>query len=331
MTTTNSIPFGLTCAASLALASLAFGQCESSTRSAAMESVCEESCTGAETHLATSDITPEPKSIVATAVSDPRFSTLVTALEAAGLVAALQGDGPFTVFAPTNEAFGKVDKKVLADLFEPENKAQLGSVLKFHVVSGKLLAANVIERNSVTTLNGDAAIRKDDHGVWIAGARITATDIACSNGVIHVIDSVMMPPAQPNIVELAAKGGQFGTLVAAVKAAGLVDALSGPGPLTVFAPTDAAFEKLGKKKIASLLDPKNRDQLIAILKYHVVAGSVDAKTAVGAGQAETLQGGKISARIVDGRLTINASQVVGSDLQASNGIVHVIDTVLLPR
>ncbi|WP_430453202.1 fasciclin domain-containing protein [Rhodopirellula europaea] len=135
--------------------------------------------------------------------------------------------------------------------------------------------------------------------------------------------------AKKNIVETAV-AAKFNTLVAAVKAGGLVETLSGEGPFTVFAPTDEAFEKLPEGTLESLLKPENKDQLVAILKYHVVSGKVPAKTVVTLDSAETL-GGKVNIEVKDGTVMLNdKTKVVKTDVMTSNGIIHVIDSVLLP-
>lgn len=132
----------------------------------------------------------EEKTIVETAASVKDFSTLVAAVKAAGLVEALQGDGPFTVFAPTNDAFAKLPEGTVETLLKPENKDKLVAILKYHVVSGKVVAGDVLKAMSVETLEGSKA----NIGLTIGGANIIKTDIGCSNGVIHVIDSVILPP-----------------------------------------------------------------------------------------------------------------------------------------
>jgi uncharacterized surface protein with fasciclin (FAS1) repeats len=136
--------------------------------------------------------------------------------------------------------------------------------------------------------------------------------------------------AAPDLVDTAVAAGQFETLAKAAAAAGLLDALRSAGPLTVFAPTDEAFAALGEQTLASLLKPENRDRLAGILKHHVVAGRVDARTAVTAGRAETLAGTELTIRLEDGRLKVGDATVVRNDVSASNGIIHVIDRVLLP-
>ena len=135
------------------------------------------------------------KDIVDTAVAAGTFKTLAAALGAAGLVDTLKGPGPFTVFAPTDDAFAKLPAGTVADLLKPENKAKLTAVLTYHVVPGRVMAADVVKLTEAKTVNGAmVGVRVDGGNVMIDGAKVTATDIATSNGVIHVIDSVILPP-----------------------------------------------------------------------------------------------------------------------------------------
>jgi uncharacterized surface protein with fasciclin (FAS1) repeats len=136
--------------------------------------------------------------------------------------------------------------------------------------------------------------------------------------------------AEMDIVDTAVSAGSFNTLVAAVKAAGLVDTLKGKGPFTVFAPTDEAFAKLPAGTVESLLKPENRDKLIKILTYHVVAGKVTASEVTKLKDAKTVQGGKVMFSTKNG-VKVNGSNVVKADVMASNGVIHVIDTVLMPK
>lgn len=179
------------------------------------------------------------KTIVETAVAAGQFNTLVAAVKAAGLADELSSAGPFTVFAPTDEAFAKLPEGTVEALLEDTDK--LAGILLYHVVSGKVMAADVGGIASADTLLGQPAAIATTNGVTIAGAKVVKTDIACSNGVIHVIDTVMMPKS---IVDVAAAAGSFGTLLKAAQAAGLADTLATDGPFTVFAPTDDAFAKL---------------------------------------------------------------------------------------
>ncbi len=136
----------------------------------------------------------DSKTIVDIAASKPEFSTLVAALKAGDLVTTLQGTGPFTVFAPTNDAFAKLPAGTLDDLLKPENRDKLRAILTYHVVPGRVLAADVVKLDETTTVNGAKADVEVEGGtVMVDGAKVTATDITADNGVIHVVDSVMLP------------------------------------------------------------------------------------------------------------------------------------------
>ena len=281
---------------------------------------------------------PEPvlKDIVDTAVADGRFTTLVAAVTAAELVDTLKGEGPFTVFAPTDDAFAKLPAGTVEELVKPENKQKLTDILLYHVVSGKVMAADVVGLTSATTVLGkDVAIKVDMGNVYVNDAKVIITDIETSNGVIHVIDTVLLPPAEEakqTIVDIAVADGRFTTLVAALQAAGLVETLSGEGPFTVFAPTDDAFAKLPAGTVESLLKPENLEQLKNILLYHVVSGKVLAADVVGLTSAPTVLGQDVTITVKDGNVYLNDTvQVIITDIEASNGVIHVIDAVLLPK
>ena len=276
--------------------------------------------------------TLQPKDIVDTAVADGRFTTLVAAVTAAGLVDTLKGEGPFTVFAPTDDAFAKLPAMTVENLLKPENIEQLKSILLYHVVAGKVMAADVTKLESAETVLGKSVTIKLDMGnVYINDAKVVLTDIETSNGVIHVIDTVLLPPAdQLDIVDTAVADGRFTTLVAAVTAAGLVDTLKGEGPFTVFAPTDDAFAKLPAGTVESLLKPENLEQLKNILLYHVVAGKVMAADVVKLEKAATVLGPSVKITVDGSKVMINDAEVLITDIETSNGVIHVIDTVILP-
>ncbi|MFT5286197.1 MAG: transforming growth factor-beta-induced protein [Planctomycetota bacterium] len=275
--------------------------------------------------------TPAEKTIVETALGAENFSTLVTALKAADLVGALAGEGPFTVFAPTNEAFAKLPKEQLANLLDPKNKSLLQAILTYHVAPGNLPATAVMKTKNVTTLNGQRInFNVSDAGVSVETAPITQTDIHCSNGVIHVIDSVILPSTL-DIVETAVEAGSFKTLAAALKAAHLVETLQGKGPFTVFAPTDEAFAALPEGTVANLLKPENREQLAAVLTYHVVSGRVYSEAVAAGGEFKTVQGQNIKSGTRGERVHVNGARILKADIETTNGVIHVIDSVMLPE
>ncbi len=271
------------------------------------------------------------KNIVDTAVAAVSFKTLAAALDAAGLVETLKGKGPFTVFAPTDAAFAALPEGTLKSLLEPKNKGTLQSILTYHVVPGSVASGDVVKLRDAVTLNGQRVdIRVSDDGVEIDAAKVTQVDIRCSNGIIHVLDAVILPSTN-DIVVTAVKAGKFKTLATALEAAGLVEALKGKGPFTVFAPTDEAFARLPAGTLESLLLPKGKEQLAAILKYHVVSGRVFSDAAAKGATVATLQGGSLRTRSENGQVFVNEARVVGADIDTANGVVHVIDSVLLPK
>ncbi|MEQ8703092.1 MAG: fasciclin domain-containing protein [Phaeodactylibacter sp.] len=309
--------------------------------------------------------TPAPtENIVQIAGANDQVSTLVEALTAADLTSALEGEGPFTVFAPTNEAFEALPTEIREALFQPEHKEVLAAILRYHVVSSKLQASDITsaiemgqESSTLQTLHGSPLIATLEDGAVVLkdpqgnSASVTSADLMASNGVIHLIDEVLLPegvdPAAllstPDIVTVAMNNEQFSTLVAAVQAANLVETLQGEGPFTVFAPVNAAFAALPEGTVESLLKPENQEQLAGILTYHVVAGKVDAKTLTNAIKSAenstytipTVNGGNLAATIQDGKVILtdaqgNAATVVVTDVNASNGIIHAIDAVVMP-
>ncbi len=268
--------------------------------------------------------------VVTTAANAGQFNTLLAAAKAAGLVDALKGPGPITVFAPTDEAFAKLPEGTVESLLKAENRGTLAAILTYHVVPGRVMAADVVKLTSAVTLNGQR-VDVTVHGgkVTVDHATVTATDIKASNGVIHVIDRVILPSTQ-DIVATAAEAGSFNTLTAAVQAAGLVETLRGDGPFTVFAPTDQAFAGLPEGTVQTLLKAEHRDKLVAVLTYHVVPGRVFSDQALEAGAAKTVQGGSVLIEKKSDGVFINDARLVKADVDAANGVIHVIDSVLLP-
>jgi len=261
------------------------------------------------------------KDIVDTAVAAGSFKQLASALTTAGLVDALKGKGPFTVFAPTDDAF---------DAFEAENpgvlaglsKAELTAVLTYHVVSGAAVESGALKDEQVfVTLNGSPVLIDTTGGVKVSDAEVTTADVKASNGVIHVIDKIILPPAD-DIVETAIAAGMFTKLAGALTAADLVTTLKGDGPFTVFAPTDAAFGKLSAVPTG--------DALKDVLLYHVVSGAVGSGD-LEAGSVSTLLDGKSLTVSLTGGVKINDAKVTSANIIAKNGVIHVVDTVLVPE
>jgi len=320
------------------------------------------------------------KTVVEIAAGNDNFSTLVTAVKAAGLAETLSGEGPFTVFAPTNEAFAALPEGLVAALVKPENKAILQKILTYHVVSGNLKATDVVAGiksnngtlTAKTVAGSDFMVMLDMGKVKIKDGKgnvtnVTATDISGSNGVIHVIDRVMLPTdvdpgtllkgtamkmvkesaasasdMGPTISAIASGNENFSTLTAALGAAGLVETFDAIGEYTVFAPTNDAFNKLPEGTVATLTTTA-KDKLKTILAYHVVPAVISSGDLVAAIKAnrnyyimQTLGTQTIVATIKDGKVQIidqngNRSTVIMTDVEASNGVIHAIDTVIMPR
>ena len=343
------------------------------------------------------------KNIIENAVNSADHTTLVAAVKAAGLVETLSGEGPFTVFAPTNDAFAALPAGTVDTLLQPDMKDDLTKVLTCHVVAADAMAMAIkgmiddhggthpVETVGGCTLQatymGDKIMLEDEQG---RTATVTVADVKQSNGVIHVIDTVLLPAAEddmqqeaamddgsmekdammetdmadsdmadadvpmvggakmfPNktIVENAVNSADHTTLVAAVKAAGLVETLSGEGPFTVFAPTNAAFAALPDGTVETLLQPENKDALTKVLTAHVVAGNWTAADLIREARKspdrfyhfKAVSGDALSAKVTGTNQVFifdengNAYEVTQADVMQSNGVIHVVEGVLLPR
>ncbi|MFY1111809.1 MAG: fasciclin domain-containing protein, partial [Methanosarcinaceae archaeon] len=219
---------------------------------------------------------PEEMDIIETAEADGNFTALLAALNATNLTDALKGDGPFTVFAPTDDAFAALPNETIEAL--QNDTEALSQILLYHVADGKLMAEDVANLTNITTLQGSNITVNvtEDGRVFVDEAEIIVADVEASNGVIHVIDAVLVPPEEPepepepeemDIIETAEADGNFTALLAALNATNLTDALKGDGPFTVFAPTDDAFAALPNETIEALQN--DTEALSQILLYHV--------------------------------------------------------------
>jgi uncharacterized surface protein with fasciclin (FAS1) repeats len=255
--------------------------------------------------------------------------SLVAALVHADLVTALQGDGPFTVFAPTDDAFAAAGIDLTTFDTDEEN-ATLVDILTYHVYAGSVEAAEVTDGMTATMLNGDdATFTVTNESVMIGDATVTMADVMASNGIIHVIDKVLMPPADLVDIPTVAQGtGIHDSLVAAVIQAELLSTLQGEGPFTVFAPTDDAFAAAGVD-LAALDNDQGKAALTNILLYHVVSGTVPSSAVTDGLVAAAVNGDDLTFTVGDG-VMVNDANVILADVMASNGIIHVIDKVLIP-
>ena len=353
---------------------LPFAQCQAVCEPSSQKYTCEGGrCVNSTTGISLADCTQfcvapappppaGPKTIVDIAVATPDLSTLVAALKAGDLVKTLSGKGPFTVFAPTNEAFAALPAGALAYLLKPENKAQLDAVLTYHVVSGKIRGQDLLDGEKITTVEGQKlSVRLLGKEIFINSAKVTIGDVNASNGIVHIIDGVLIPPPPPappgpgpppggknTVVDLAVATPDLSTLVATLKAGDLVTTLQGLGPFTVFAPTNEAFDRLPFGALAYLLKPENKAQLDAVLTYHVVAGPrVFASDLRNGQKIKTVEGRELVVRIEpaqpgsklpgpkifinNARVTTPPNGVIANNgINASNGVVHILDTVLNP-
>jgi len=301
--------------------------------------------------------------IVETAEATGNFTTLLAAVEAAGLVDALKSEGPLTVFAPTDEAFAALPEGTVEALLNDIDA--LTAILTYHVVAEALPSSQVVRMSSISTLNGaDLTITVNGDGiVMVDDAMIVVKDIQTTNGIIHVIDAVVIPGASKSGSDKAAfissgkylfGGGWISnaivsgklnwltrylsiytvarlagleTLTTAVKAAGLRYTLMKDGPFTVFAPTEDAFAALPAGTVEALLqDPAT---LSNILLYHVVAGKVYAADVVNLTEATMVNGDTVDI-MVNGGVMVNDANIIATDIMARNGVIHVIDGVLIP-
>tara|TARA_Y100000768_G_scaffold55285_1_gene36746 strand:+ start:2660 stop:4003 length:1344 start_codon:yes stop_codon:yes gene_type:complete len=255
--------------------------------------------------------------------------SLVAALSHAGLVSALQADGPFTVFAPTDDAFTAAGID-LSTFDTDEENATLSDILLYHVVSGAVSSSDVTDGMSAEALNGDdLSFTVSDGTVMVNDATVTSADVMASNGIIHVIDKVLMPPADLGDIPTVAQGtGIHTSLVAAVVQAELLTTLQGDGPFTVFAPTDDAFAAAGID-LAALDNEEGKATLTDILLYHVVSGAVPSSAVTDGMSAAAVNGDDLSFAVGEG-VMVNDANVVLADVPASNGVIHVIDKVLIP-
>jgi len=263
-----------------------------------------------------------PPTDLAATLTARGFTTLVGALADTGLDAALAGPGPFTVLAPTDAAFAALPAGFLAGLTLQE----LSEVLQYHVVSGRVRASEALAGGLATTLLGPSAVfALDGDTARVNGVALTSFNVPATNGVIHVLDAVLLPPDLP---ALASNAG-LDTLVAALVAAGLDDDLAAPnGPFTVFAPTEAAFAAVPGEDLAALLEPANQAALQQLLLYHVVPGSLDSGDVLAAATLTTLEGSDLAVTVTPP--TVGGADLVTLDVGATNGIVHAVDAVLVP-
>jgi len=288
------------------------------------------------------------QSIATIATNAPELGTLVAALTATDLVSAVNGTDKITVFAPTNDAFDALGNETLNCLLAPVGLASLSDVLKYHVVPAEAKAADLTNDESLATLDSDhnLTVSLGDNGtVTIKGANsanVTKADIMATNGVVHEVDAVLLPEkftvpdcGSGTIKKTAAGNKDLSTLVAALGAANLTETFDGKTVYTVFAPTNEAFNKLGDA-VTCLLKPANKDALVEVLTYHVVSGYDLASDITDGLEVPTLEKENLTFKVNESVVSIDTTtgstaKVTIPNVYASNGVVHVIDSVLLPK
>ncbi len=356
-----------TLALSLGLAATTLGACTNDTRDDTAETTVakplDTTPLSADSAVAAGDSTSDTAaaqaldtgaaadgSLISVLTDDGRYNTLISALAASGVDAKLGQKGPFTVFAPTDQAFQKLPADTLARLLLPENVKTLEKVLKYHVIGGLISTASINEGDK-DTLEG-----KKVHFSYVKGEATVngspfVSELPASNGIVHGIDFVLVPPGvdlnelggtvesaaptAPPVVGVALlktleEQGTFTTLLSAIDKSGLKEQLSGAGPFTIFAPTDEAFKRLPGDALAKLLLPKNKDALITLLKHHVIAKQVNGRDLKDKSDQSMLDGSTVKIGILQGKISVDDATMTYADQDATNGVIHIIDAVLRP-
>ena len=274
---------------------------------------------------------PAVKNVVEVAAAAGQLNILIEAAQKAGLAEYLSTQEGITVFAPTDAAFQSLLSDLGASSLNDIPTENLKNILLYHVMGSKVMAGDLSTGYFPTLAQAGAGkismYINVSGGVYInKNVKVTTADIEAKNGIIHVVDKVILPPS---VVNIALDNDNFSILVQAVVKAGLVDALNGNGPFTVFAPTNDAFKALFAQLGISGIDDLTAEQLTPILLYHVVSGNV-LSSSLSNGEVNTLNQGKKLMINLSGGVKVNDSNVVAADIQGSNGVVHVINKVLIP-
>ncbi|MGB1037651.1 MAG: fasciclin domain-containing protein [Bacteroidia bacterium] len=296
----------------------------------------------------TEETTPNQTTTMSNTIVDiasgPDFTTLASALDRVDLISTLEGEGPFTVFAPTNAAFSSLLTELKINDLSEVSDAQLTQILLNHVISGKVTSTELVDGYVSTLADGSQDTKASlfinlESGVMLNNrSKVSNADVMADNGVVHVIDQVLLIP---NVVDIALSNPNFSILVAAltdsrIASADLVATLNGEGPFTVFAPTNAAFTALlDSNQDWNSLSDIPAETLEAVLKYHVIVGdNITSREITDGANPATFEGSKITLNTTNGVIITDkggrTSTVRIADVQASNGIIHAIDKVILP-
>ncbi len=288
-------------------------------------------------HVIDAVLVPEPaqsNTVVDIIVNSEEHTIMEDALVATDLLGVLSGEGPFTVFAATDDAHLDLMAALGITLEELLAYPGLTDVLLYHVVEAQALSTDLSDGQEITTMLGaDVQVTITSDGVFINQAQVIVADLVADNGVVHVIDAILIPEDEElpeTVVDIIVESEVHTLLELAVGAAGLVDALSGEGPFTVFAPTDDAVVALTEALGITADDLLALPNLGEILQYHVVAGEAYSDDLEDGQMITTLLGQDVTVSIDDAGVMINEAMVIIADLEAENGVVHVIDAVLVP-
>jgi uncharacterized surface protein with fasciclin (FAS1) repeats len=276
---------------------------------------------------------PAPTTIADIVNTNANFSTLKAAVDKAGISSALSS-GTLTVFAPDNAAFEAAG--ITASTLQSLTAAQVADILSYHVLPVVVRSSDVPVSDAVVTLQGKKVFAsRNVNGVFVNGIKVKSADISASNGVIHAIENVLIPPTQ-TIQQIAAGNPNLSLLVAAVSKAGLLNAIGAEGKLTVFAPTNAAFNAAGFNSAADI-NAASTNLITTVVSYHVLGTNVFASDLVNGATATTLQGGTLTIGLTPPSVKITTStnpvsniNLDGVNIVATNGVVHLINRVLLP-
>ncbi|WP_410510269.1 fasciclin domain-containing protein [Methanosarcina hadiensis] len=260
------------------------------------------------------------------------FTIIALALNDSSLNTVLTGNETHTVFLPTDQAFEDMSEDAFEELTaDPE---ALEQVLLYHVVNGTLTAENLTNVSNVTTLQGSQLpVNVSDEGIFVGDAEVIQADITADNGVVHVIDKLLIPPEGPatenDIIEAATQEGNFTTFLLAIGAANLTEDLKGEGPYTIFAPTDEAFNALPNGTIEALLN--DTGTLTETLHYHMTDGRLMAEDLASVTNITTHTGEELPVNVTEEGVFVGNARIVVQDINASNGVIHAIDAVLIPE
>ncbi|MDZ7717225.1 MAG: fasciclin domain-containing protein [Balneolaceae bacterium] len=275
-------------------------------------------------HVVDSVLLPDAfGTVVDNAIKRFDFNTLVNAVVDADLADALQAEGPFTVFAPTDDAIAELPDGLLASL----SMEDLQEVLLYHVIGADIKSGDLEEQQSPNALSEEALYITAGDGVTVNGSSsVIAADVDASNGTIHAIDQVLLPNKFLNVVEIAQKNYDLTTLVNLVVDADLAGTLSGDGPFTIFAPVNSAFDE-----ISDTLEGLSEEEVSDVLTYHVIPDLIKSgDIPEGTTEIGTVNGAEVTIVNDSGSVTVNGESVITVDLEGTNGVIHLIDGVLIP-